>query len=330
VRALTIVEPGVLELGELEDPRPGADEVVVEVGACGVCGTDLHLIDGESPLASYPLVPGHEFSGVVVARGNGVEEPALGQRIAVDPNTHCGACRFCRSGRANLCTRYSAVGVTGPGAFAQFVKARAANAYCVSDALSAEQAAMIEPLSCAVLGVRQVGEVLGRRTLVVGAGTMGLLIGQLLAAMGASEVAIVDPLGPRLEVAAELGLGPCASSTEEFDTPFEVAVDATGLPEAVEAAFDAVDRGGTLLVFGVADVKARIGLSPFRIFNDEITVKGSMAVLNSFGTAVRLMETGQVNVLPLLGAPFPLEEYNDALTAMRSGAGRGIKTQIAP
>jgi threonine dehydrogenase-like Zn-dependent dehydrogenase len=229
-----------------------------------------------------------------------------------------------------LCTRYSAVGVTGPGAFAQFVKARAANAYSVSDALSAEQAAMIEPLSCAVLGVRQVGEVLGRRTLVVGAGTMGLLIGQLLAAMGASEVAIADPLGPRLEVAAALGLGPCASSTEELDAPFEVAVDATGVPEAVEAAFDAVDRGGTLLVFGVADVKARVGLSPFRIFNDEITVKGSMAVLNSFGTAVRLMEAGQVNVLPLLGVPFPLEEYNDALTAMRSGTGRGIKTQITP
>jgi threonine dehydrogenase-like Zn-dependent dehydrogenase len=189
---------------------------------------------------------------------------------------------------------------------------------------------MIEPLSCAVLGVRQIGAVLGRRTLVVGAGTMGLLIGQLLSAMGASEVAIIDPLSSRLEVATTFGLGPCASSADELDGSFEVAVDATGVPKAIEAAFDSLDRGGTLLVFGVADVKAKVSLSPFRIFNEEITVKGSMAVLNSFGTAVRLMETGQVKVSPLLGAPYALEEYNEALTAMRSGAGRGIKTQIAP
>ncbi len=330
MRALTIVQPGVLELQEVEDPTPGNDEVVVEVGACGLCGTDLHLIDGESPLATYPLVPGHEFSGTVVARGNGVEAPALGQRVAVDPNTHCGACRFCRSGRANLCARYAALGVTGPGAFAQFVKARAANSYTIPDALSFGQAALIEPLSCAVLGVRRCGEVLGRRALVVGAGTMGLLIGQLLAAMGASEVAIVDPLRSRLEVAATLGLGPCASSADQLAENFEVAVDATGVPKAIEAAFDAVDRGGTVLVFGVADVKARVSLSPFRIFNDEITVTGSMAVLDSFETAARLMGTGQVKVSPLLGAPFKLDQYGEALTAMRSGTGRGIKTQIAP
>ena len=304
--------------------------MVVEVGACGLCGTDLHLIDGESPLATYPLVPGHEFGGTVVARGKGVDVPAIGQRVAVDPNTHCGACHFCRSGRANLCARYAALGVTAPGAFAQFVNARAANAYPVPDALSFEQAAMIEPLSCAVLGVRRVGEVLGRRVLVVGAGTMGLLIGQLLTAMGASEVAMVDPRGSRLEVAATLGLGPCAPSVDQLDKNFEVAVDATGVPKAIEAAFDAVDRGGTVLVFGVADVKARISLSPFRIFNDEITLTGSMAVLDSFEMAARLIASGQVEVSPLLGTAFGLDHYDEALTAMRSGAGRGTKTQIAP
>ncbi len=211
MRALTILGPGILELQEVEDPTPEADEVVVEVGACGLCGTDLHLIDGESPLATYPLVPGHEFSGTVVARGKGVEVPAMGQRVAVDPNIHCGACRFCRSGRANLCARYAAIGVTGPGAFAPFVKARGANAYPIPDALSFEQAAMIEPLSCAVLGVRRVGEVLGRRVLVVGAGTMGLLIGQLLGANGSlggcdGRQAQLTPRGGRYPRAGPLRL----------------------------------------------------------------------------------------------------------------------------
>jgi threonine dehydrogenase-like Zn-dependent dehydrogenase len=189
---------------------------------------------------------------------------------------------------------------------------------------------MIEPLSCAVLGARQVGEVLGRRTLVVGSGTMGLLTGQLLTAMGASEVAMVDLLSSRLEVAAALGLGRCAKSADEFDTPFDVVVDATGVPSAIEAAFNALDRGATLLVLGVADAKAKVSLSPYRIFNDEITIKASRAVLNSFGTAVQLMEAGHINVSPLLGAPFKMEEYKEAVAVVRSGTGRGIKTQIAP
>ena len=116
VRALTILEPGVLELQRSQDPSPGVDEVVVEVGVCGLCGTDLHLIDGESPLATYPLVPGHEFGGTVVARGKGVDVPAIGQRVAVDPNTHCGACHFCRSGRKPLCPLRCARR-DGPGRF---------------------------------------------------------------------------------------------------------------------------------------------------------------------------------------------------------------------
>ena len=273
MRALTILEPGVLELQEIQDPSPGVDEVVVEVGACGLCGTDLHLIDGESPLATYPLVPGHEFGGTVVARGKGVDVPAIGQRVAVDPNTHCGACHFCRSGRANLCARYAALGVTAPGAFAQFVNARAANAYPVPDALSFEQAAMIEPLSCAVLGVRRVGEVLGRRVLVVGAGTMGLLIGQLLTAMGASEVAMVDPRGSRLEVAATLGLGPVRPPPlTNWPKNFEVAVDATGVPKAIEAAFRRRRSGWdrTCLRCRRREGKGKFVALP-QIFNDEIT-----------------------------------------------------------
>ena len=141
---------------------------------------------------------------------------------------------------------------------------------------------------------------------------------------------MVDRLSSRLEVAATLGLGPCASSVDQLDGSFEVAVDATGVPEAIEAAFDAVDRGGTVLVFGVADVKARVSLSPFRIFNDEITLTGSMAVLDSFETAVRLMGSGQGDVSPLLGTAFDLDHYEEALTAMRSGAGRGTKTQLVP
>lgn len=189
---------------------------------------------------------------------------------------------------------------------------------------------MIEPLSCAVHGMNRLGAVSGRRALVIGAGTMGLLMGQLLAHAGASEVALVDRSTARLDLARRMGFGLTAPDARELpEGGFDVAVDATGVPAAIEAAFDALRRGGSLLVFGVADAAARIELSPFRIYNDEIRVLGSMAVLHSFADAVGLIGTA-VDVSPLLGDGYDLDGFADAVQAVRTGSGPGTKVHIAP
>jgi 2-desacetyl-2-hydroxyethyl bacteriochlorophyllide A dehydrogenase len=330
MRAVVWEAPGKLALAEVPDPAPGHGELVVEVGACGICGTDVHIADGEFPPTPYPIVPGHEFAGRVVALGDGVPaEWHEGARVAVDPSLFCGHCPACHAGRGNLCANWNAVGDTVDGAFAEYVRVPAANAYPIPDGVSDAQGALIEPLSCAVHGLRRLGPVAGEDILVIGAGTMGLLLMQLLNQAGARSVAVVDRKASRLGPATAAGATAVATDVTELDTgSFGVAVDATGAPAAIEAAFTRLARGGRLLIFGVASADAEVSLSPFRIYNDEITVVGSMAVLNSFGAAADLMADGAVATGPLLADPYPLDRFADALASVR--AGEGIKIQVAP
>jgi 2-desacetyl-2-hydroxyethyl bacteriochlorophyllide A dehydrogenase len=330
MRAAVIDEPGSVRVGDVDDPTPGAADLVVEVGACGICGTDLHIADGHFPPTPYPIVPGHEFAGTVVEAGP--EAPggfSTGDRVAVDPSLYCGWCGPCRAGHGNLCENWGATGDTVDGGFAQFVAVPAANAYRLADHLDMRQGALVEPLSCAVHGVRRASVEAGETVLIVGAGTMGLLIQQLLQRAGASRIAVVDRNAGRLEVAAGLGAEVTATSVAELDGErFDLAVDVTGVASAIEEGFDALRRGGRFVVFGVAPAEARIALSPFRIYNDEITIVGSMAVLNSFDRAMGLMESGAVQTAPLLTHAMPLEEFPDALKLAREGA--GIKVQVLP
>jgi 2-desacetyl-2-hydroxyethyl bacteriochlorophyllide A dehydrogenase len=332
MKAAIIEKPGDIRVGTVDDPTPGRGELVVKVGACGICGTDLHIADGEFPPTPYPIVPGHELAGEVVALGPDVSGLAEGQRVAVDPSLYCGHCRFCRVGKGNLCENWDAIGDTVSGGFAEYVAVPAASAYVVPEIVSYRQAALIEPLSCAVHGMHVLSPRMGDSFLVVGAGTMGLMLLQLALRGNASRVAVADLSEERLARARRLG----ATSTttdmtrlrDEEDLGFDCVIDATGVPQAIEAAFDMVKRGGKLLVFGVAPAEAHVALSPFRIYNDEITVLGSMAILNSYAPAVDLITGGAFDADALLTETMPLDEYPAALDMVRRG--EGLKTQVLP
>jgi 2-desacetyl-2-hydroxyethyl bacteriochlorophyllide A dehydrogenase len=330
MRAAVFDSPGALRMAEVPDPTPDPDELLIKVAACGICGTDLHIADGLFPPTPYPIIPGHEFAGTVVEVGS--DAPGgwqRGDRVAVDPSLFCGWCRFCRAGRGNLCANWGAIGDTVNGGFAQYVSVPAKNAYRLPDGMDMRDGALVEPLSCAVHGMRKVGVEAGESVLIVGAGTMGLLLQQLFALGGAARVSVVDRNSERLSVAAELGADATAASVADLDgRRFDVVVDVTGVPAAVEQAFDAVDRGGRLLIFGVAAAEARAALSPFRIYNDEISVIGSMAVLHSFGRAVELLSSGVVHTKPLLTHAFDLAEMPAALQAARDGV--GVKVHVLP
>ncbi|MEV7555379.1 zinc-dependent alcohol dehydrogenase family protein [Amycolatopsis sp. NPDC089917] len=329
MRAAIVDKPGEIRVGEVPDPKPGDRQVVVKVGACGICGTDLHIADGHFPPTPYPIVPGHEFAGEIVELGADVPGGwKVGDRVAVDPSLFCGYCKPCRSGRGNLCENWNATGDTVNGAFAEYVAVPSANCYRMPDTMTWEQGALVEPVSCAVHGVRRIGVEAGERFLVVGAGTMGLIMQQLLQRAGA-QVTVVDRNTARLSRAMDLGAVAVAGDVKDLDDEkFEAAADCTGAAPAIEAAFDSLQRGGRLLVFGVAPEEARVALSPFRIYNDEITVVGSMAVMNSFGAALDLVANGAVDTGALLTDTLPLEQYPDALALMRSGA--GLKVQVIP
>ncbi|HEU4424325.1 MAG TPA: zinc-dependent alcohol dehydrogenase family protein [Pilimelia sp.] len=330
MRAVIIEQPGKVTVGTADDPAPGPREVVVAVSAVGICGTDIHIVDGEFAPTPYPIIPGHEFAGTVVAVGSAVSELATGDRVAVDPSLFCGECHYCAIGRGNLCERWNAIGVTRPGACAEFAVAPLGNCYRISDDLPLEHGALIEPLSCAVHGFDLLPGRIGEHYLIYGAGTMGLMMAQLARNAGAASVSVVDLNPTRLSVAAALGADATATDAGELDRPqgWEVVIDCTGVVPAIEDGLRRVRRGGTFQVFGVAAAEATATFSPFRVYNDEITIVGSMAVLHSFGRAVDLMARGAVDAATMISDSYPLDRYTEALDAFRAGTGR--KLQIRP
>jgi 2-desacetyl-2-hydroxyethyl bacteriochlorophyllide A dehydrogenase len=330
MRAIVLDRPGSFRVAEVPDPTPGPGQIVVKVDCCGVCGTDIHIMDGEFPPTPYPITPGHEFAGTVAAVGPGVRlDLPLGAAVAVDPSLYCGYCRRCRAGRDNLCENWAAIGDTVSGAFAEYVAVPAVNAYRLPDGIDGQLGAMVEPLACAVHGLRRLGPVLRDPVVLAGAGTMGLLLLQLLVHAGAGPVTVVDRVADRLAVAGKLGAARVVTSLAELSGDrFEIAVDATGVPAVIDGVAGLLDRGGRLLVFGVAPAEASMSLSPFRVYNDEITVTGSMAILRSFAPAVELIGSGAIDPHPLLSEPLPLADYGEALHRVR--AGQGIKWHVRP
>ena len=332
MRAIQITKPGVLALVDLPDPVPDKGEIVVEVGACGICGTDLHIFDGEFPPTPYPIVPGHEAAGTIAGVGEDVVGFAEGDRVAIDPSLFCGTCDYCRNQRGNLCDRWGAIGDTVDGAFAERVRVPAASAYRMPEGMSFAAGALVEPVSCAVHALDRLALELGASVLIYGAGTMGLILAQLIRHAGAGQVFLVDTKRGRLDQAADLGFSSLGSCIEELDdrprSGFDRVIDATGVASVVQDAVGVVRKGGTLMVFGVAPAGDTATFEPFRIYNQEITIVGSMAVLASYGRAIDLVAGGAVAAEKMVTRTAGLDEFSEALELVRQGV--GLKTQIVP
>ncbi|MGH3493207.1 MAG: alcohol dehydrogenase catalytic domain-containing protein, partial [Sciscionella sp.] len=276
MRAVVIQTPGSVAADTVTDPIPGPRDVVVKVAACGICGTDVHILDGEFPPTPYPIVPGHEFTGEIVELGSEVTERGLGELVAVDPSLFCGECEFCVVGHGNMCLRWGAIGDTVDGAAAEYVRAPARNCYPLPAGTDLAKAALIEPLSCAVRGYDQLPRTIGSHYLIYGAGTMGLLMAQLAPRAGAVSVSVVDLNTERLRTADALGVDATATSADELadDHPrgWDVVIDCTGAIPAIEDGVRRVRPTGTFQQFGVAAGDAVATISPFAVYNNEITI----------------------------------------------------------
>jgi 2-desacetyl-2-hydroxyethyl bacteriochlorophyllide A dehydrogenase len=329
VKAVVITAPGQLEVTDVPVPKPGRREVLVDVAACGLCGTDLHILQGEFA-PTLPVVPGHEFAGVVVELGADVTELAVGDRVAVDPSLYCFECRMCRLGRNNLCERWAAIGVTTAGGAAEFAVAPVANCVKLPEHVRTEDAALIEPLSCAVRGYDILRAQLASRVLIYGSGTMGLMMLQLGKLTGAASIEMVDINTDRLATAVQLGVTATATSADELDRPqgWDVVIDATGNERAIQDGIGRVAKGGTFLQFGVSDYSARAVIEPYKIYNQEITITGSMAVLHSFERAADLFATGVLDPDIFISDRLPLDDYAAAIAKFQKGEGR--KIQVLP
>ncbi len=330
MRAAVIVEPGTVEVTSVPDPAPGPTEVIVAPVAVGICGTDLHIMDGEFAPA-YPIIPGHEFAGEIVEVGAEVTGLRVGDQVAVDPSLYCGHCYYCKRNRGNQCDNWGAIGVSVSGGAAQYVAAPMRNLFRLPGHLPAADAALIEPLSCAVRGFDVLPRNMADNYLIYGSGTMGLMMLELAKRAGAATVSVVDLNPERLATAQLLGCTAAVTSADELDAPrgWDVVVDCTGVEAAIRDGFARVGKGGTFLQFGVAGYDARLTIEPYEIYRREITVTGSMAVLNSFDRAGELLAAGVLRPDVLISHRFGLDAYPEALSQFRAGVGRKILVEPA-
>jgi 2-desacetyl-2-hydroxyethyl bacteriochlorophyllide A dehydrogenase len=329
MKAALVESAGKVALTTVPDPAPGPRDVVVQVAACGLCGTDLHILQGEFA-PSLPLIPGHEFAGEVVGVGSDVNELAVGDRVAVDPSLYCYECRYCRTGHNNLCERWAAIGVTTAGGAAEYAVAPVANCVKLPEHVRTQDAALIEPLSCAVRGYDVLKSQLGSHVLIYGSGTMGLMMLELAKRTGAASVDVLDLNEERLATARRLGSSAAAATADELDRPqgWDLVVDATGNAAAIQDGLGRVAKAGTFLQFGVSDYATTATIEPYKIYNQEITITGSMAVLHSYERAAELFASGVLDPSVFITDRYPLERYADAIDAFKSGA--GLKTQVLP
>ena len=331
MKAVVIEKPNQMAVSRIEDPTPGAGEAVIKVEACGICGTDIHVLHGEFAPTRYPIVPGHEFCGEVVAVASDVRNVKVGDFVAVDPSLFCGHCRMCRAGRFNLCENWNAIGVgSANGASAEFVSVPSANAFRLPPDIPRHWGALVEPLSCAVHGLDQVELEVADTYLIYGAGTMGLLLAQLVKHSGAGQLDMVERNPKRHALALKLAADRVAVSADELERPqgWDVVIDATGVVPAIEDGLRRVARGGTFLMFGVANADATASFSPFKVYNDEIKIIGSMAVLHSFERALSLLARGVIDCEAMITNRFKLDEYQSAIDAFLAGS--GLKVQVGP
>ncbi|KAI0360491.1 NADP+-dependent D-mannitol dehydrogenase [Trametes cingulata] len=339
MKAVYYHKPREFEVREVPIPQIGDDEVLLKVRACGVCGTDQHVHEGEF-IAAFPLIPGHEVVGEIAEVGRNVKDFAKGDRVVADPSVLCGSCFYCRRGQALLCENYKGVGVSLPGGFAEYVAFDAKKVYKIHN-LSDEEATLVEPAACAVHGMDKLDAPVGVDALIIGSGPTGLILAQLLKLNGATRVVIAANKGIKMDIAKQLEAGDEYIELDREDPSaqwedlkkrnpygFDVVVEASGSAKVANDAIDYVRRGGTLMVYGVYSNDALVHWPPSKIFLNEIRIIGSFAQTFCFPRAVAYLDSGKVRVKGLVTDVYPVAEFEKVLDKMRSKT--AVKIAVKP
>ncbi|WP_459525133.1 zinc-dependent alcohol dehydrogenase family protein [Leuconostoc lactis] len=319
MEALVLTGIKSLELKEIAQPEIKPNEVKIHTAFAGICGTDHALyagLPGSAP-AVPPIVLGHENSGVVVEVGSEVTNVKVGDRVAVDPNIYCGQCKYCRTGRPELCEHLSAIGVTRDGGFEDYFTAPASVVYPIPDNVSLKAAALVEPISCAVHGIQLLKVSPYQKALVIGDGFMGQIFVQLLQAYGIHEVDIAGIVDEKLAMAKDKFGAKRTFNTMAGDKipdgEYDIVIEAVGSPKTQEAAIEAAARGGQVLMFGVGGPDATFEMNTYEIFQKQLTIQGSFINPNAFEDSLALLASGKLDVEPLISHELDYATVEDFL-----------------
>lgn len=299
---------------EQKIPKPETGSLLIQVRACGVCGTDFHIFEGKAP-ASFPVIPGHEYTGIVVDKSPEIKKFNVGDKIAVNPNIHCGYCQYCQKGKINLCENLKALGVTMNGGFSDYSVVPVSQAYFIPSEVQDEVAAFSEPLSCCIHGIDQADIQLGNSVAIIGAGPIGLLMLQLARLKGAGVITVIDPIAEKRRLAAKLN---SSYTLDPFDPVFgekindiskdgfDIVIECAGNPASAETALNSAKKGGRIVIFGLASSEHFIKVYLQSFFHRELTIKSSLLNPFTFASAVDLLISGKIRVDILNTKPVPL------------------------
>ncbi|MBC7725595.1 MAG: zinc-dependent alcohol dehydrogenase family protein [Burkholderiaceae bacterium] len=329
MKAVVYDAPRSFTVTEVPTPVATPGDLLIKVIQTGVCGTDLHIHNGDF-YSAFPLIPGHEVVGTVAELGEGVTGFARGERVSINPNISCGNCHQCHVGNQLMCLNLRGLGSNWPGGFAEYLAIPAA--YCFSvEGLPDDTAVFTEPASCAMHGLETLAVRPGSTALVFGAGPTGLLLSQLLARGGASKVTVAASSRFKLDRALALGIDETylmdrtdldRSERELLELSggdgYDIVIDATGSAAVSERTVALTRTGGTVMFYGVTGPDDRVSLSPYDIFRREITIKGSFAEISSFPQTISALRNGRAVTDGLITHRFPLEEWGVALDALQN------------
>ena len=343
MNALLLSEYKHLAVTTLPVPVPAPTDILVQVAACGICGSDVHGFDGTSGRRIPPLVMGHEAAGIVAAIGSEVSKFAVGDRVTFDSTVYCGVCAFCRKGEINLCDDRQVVGVScgdysRAGAFAEYVAVPERIVYKLPDTLGFAEAAMLEAVSVALHAVAVSKLEGGETALVIGAGMIGLLTLQAARAAGCSRVFVADIDATRLKSAAELGADKTlllsgAELTKEIlnlteGRGVDVVLEAVGRNETIATAIDSVRKGGTVTLIG--NITPQVNLPLQKVVSRQIRLQGSCASCGEYPEAMKLMTSGKIRVDTLITAVAPLSDGPSWFDRLHSGEPNLMKIVLDP
>jgi L-iditol 2-dehydrogenase len=343
MKALLLTEYKKMQVTDVDEPEVGPDDVLVQVEACGICGSDIHGYDGSTGRRIPPLVMGHEAAGIVVATGPNVSDLPNGTRVTFDSMVSCGQCDFCRTGDGNLCDNRMVLGVScgeyrRHGAFAERISVPRRIVYRLPDTLPFEQAALVEAVSVAVHATNVTPITLGDTAVVVGAGMIGLLTLQAVRAAGATRVIAVDLNDKRLAVAKELGADDILRG-DQCDVPAvvreltkgrgaDVAFEVVGATPTVQTAIESVRKGGAVTLVG--NVSPTIELPLQSVVTREISLRGTCGCNGEYPQCIDLMNRGIINVTPLITAKISLSDGPSWFERLHAGDPDQMKVVVQP
>ena len=343
MKALVLTQYKHLELAERPQPLAAADEVLVKVAACGICGSDVHGYDGASGRRIPPLIMGHEAAGVVAAVGQNVRDLKPGDRVTFDSTVSCGECPFCRRGEVNLCDQREVVGVScgdfhRDGAFAEFIVVPRRIVYALPDSMPFAEAAMLEAVSVALHAVAVADLRGGEAALVIGAGMIGLLTLQAALVAGCSRVFVADIDASRLRLAQSFGASETfllsgADLARECQrltggTGMDVVFEAVGRNETVNSAIGAVRKGGTVTLIG--NITPEVSLPLQKVVSRQVRLQGTAASSGEFPRAIELVAAGKIQVWPLISAVASLDEGAQWFERLYAGEQNQMKVVLSP